>query len=283
MIFIIIPVFNRWHFTELCLKSLIKQIFVNYKIIVVDHGSKDGTPEKIAINFPEVIVILGNERMWWAAATNIGIKYAVENNADYVLTLNNDLVVQDDYLTNLISVMHFNKNSVVGSVSVDFSNRNKIIFAGTRWNSFTAKYSSLIDLSIPYNQLKQTVNIIESDLLPGRGTLFPIEVFKEIGFFDHINFPHYAADEDLSVQCKKNGYVLLISVNAFVTINTNDNFFNTLKQISCLNKLRIIFTSTKSPLRTKTRWSWAKKNGKIPIIYFAIDLIRISISILMKL
>ena len=128
MIYIIIPVFNRWHFTELCLLSLLKQNFHKYKIVVVDHGSTDGTSEKIATQFPLVIVITGDESMWWAAATNLGVQYAISNNADFVLTLNNDLEVNSDYLNSLLKIYYENKPCLVGSLTVDIKNQDKILF-----------------------------------------------------------------------------------------------------------------------------------------------------------
>ncbi len=47
MIFIVIPVHNRKHFTRECLLSLRKQTFQNFKVIVVDDGSSDETSEMI--------------------------------------------------------------------------------------------------------------------------------------------------------------------------------------------------------------------------------------------
>ena len=51
MIYIIIPVFNRWNFTVECLNSLINQTYKKFKIIVVDHGSTDGTSFNIKNEF----------------------------------------------------------------------------------------------------------------------------------------------------------------------------------------------------------------------------------------
>jgi GT2 family glycosyltransferase len=82
MIYIVIPVFNRWQFTQPCLQSLREQTYRNFKVIVVDHGSTDGTSEYINKEFPEALVLLGNESMWWTAATNLGVKYAIEHKVD---------------------------------------------------------------------------------------------------------------------------------------------------------------------------------------------------------
>ena len=47
------------------------------------------------------------------------------------------------------------------------------------------------------------MDYVQSDLLTGRGTLIPITAFKTYGVYDAGRFPHYAADEDFSLTCKK--------------------------------------------------------------------------------
>jgi GT2 family glycosyltransferase len=72
-----------------------------------------------------------------------------------VLTLNNDLIVQSDYLTQLNDVATNNPDSIIGSVSVDINEPSKVIYAGTNWNKWTAKYRSTIDLS-KFNEIQTT-------------------------------------------------------------------------------------------------------------------------------
>src|SRR5687768_11882173 len=90
MIFVVIPVFNRKHFTRECLSALENQTYKDYTIVVVDDGSTDGTSEMIHDEFPEVTVLKGTGNLFWTASVNMGIRHALQNGADYVLTLNND-------------------------------------------------------------------------------------------------------------------------------------------------------------------------------------------------
>jgi GT2 family glycosyltransferase len=74
MIFIVIPVHNRRDFTRECLLSLRKQTYKNFKVIIVDDGSMDGTGDMIEKDFPEVIPLKGDGELWWTGATNMGVE-----------------------------------------------------------------------------------------------------------------------------------------------------------------------------------------------------------------
>jgi GT2 family glycosyltransferase len=273
LIYIVIPVFNRWYFTRLCLISLQEQNYHNFKIVVVDHGSKDGTSEKIAIHFPEVTVLNGDETMWWAAATNIGVQYALSSNADFVLTLNNDLEVEEDYLDSLLKIYQENKPCLVGSLTVDFKNQDNILFIGGTWNKYFAKYKAHNKIYQSLRKLDSNFEIIESDMLPGRGVLIPIDAFHKVGIYDEIKFPHYCADDDFSLRCKYVGFKLVVSVKSIVKSYTGET--------NSLFKFKN-FTSIRSPFNLQTRFNWAKKHTPIPIIYFILDIVRIITSQLVK-
>lgn len=274
MIYIVIPVFNRWKFTKDCLLSLRNQTYSDFKTIVIDHGSTDGTSEYIQNEFPEVIVIKGYETMWWTAATNVGVRYTLEKKADFVLTLNNDLVVDSNYLQTLIDLANQNPKTLIGSASVNKNNPLQIVYAGTKWNKWTAKYKSSIRV-IDFHQLKEKFTSFDTDLLPGRGTLIPIEAFQKVGLFDEVNFPHYAADEEFSNRCKNNGYKLIVSSNSIVFSEIEATGLKNVHQSKGINYWKDLFTSMRSPVNLKRRWLWAKLNSPVPIFYFLIDFFRI--------
>jgi len=275
MIHIIIPVFNRLSYTKECIESLQNQSFRSFQIIIVDHGSSDGTSSFINTFYPDIIIVKGDESMWWTAATNLGINYALNNGADFILTLNNDLIVDKDYLKNLHEMAQINPKSIIGSVSVDISDKEKVVYAGTIWNRWTAKYSKSVELSDPYKIFKSKFSQITTDLLPGRGTLIPISAFKEIGMFDQNRFPHYMADEDFSLKSKKKGYKLLINPFAVVYSHTTATGLANVHVSKNFNYWKDLFTSIRSPNNIGVRWNWAKQNSPIPQLYFILDYSRI--------
>lgn len=278
MIYIIIPVFNRWHYTNACLESLFNQIYQHYKIIVVDHGSTDNTSQNIQTKYPDVLIVSGNSSMWWAAATNLGVKKALElsnANHDFVLTLNNDLEVTENYLSELLKTYQNNQPCFVGSTSVNINNLSKVVYVGTIWDNFTAKYSSPAEVKFSYQKLIASYEFLLSDMLTGRGTLIPIKAFNNLGLYDEQNFPHYMADEDFALRGKKAGYKILVSTKAFVKSHIEATGLNFKNQDKSLGNFIKSLTSIRSANNLKYRFLWAKNHAKMPLIYFSIDILRI--------
>lgn len=280
MIFVVIPVFNRWKFTEACLISLAKQTYTRFRVVVVSHGSTDETDLRIITNYKWVTLLKGDNSMWWTAAMNLGTRYSLDQGADYILTLNNDLVVKADYLLSLATAAGTYPKSLIGSVSVNIDHPNSVSFAGVRWNRFTAKYSPAVPLHVRYSDMAAGQPVIHSDLLPGRGTLVPASVFRKVGLYDETNFPHYAADEDLSLRAAAAGYSLIVNAASVVYSHISETGIR--NQSNYFQFVARSLTSTNSKLRLATRWAWAKKHGSVPFIYFLFDLARISKSIIFR-
>lgn len=287
MIFIVIPVHDRKEFTRDCLLSLRRQTLKNFEAIVVDDGSIDGTSQMLNNEFPEVHVVNGDGSLWWAGATNAGIEYILKekktSDFDFILTLNNDLQVPEKYLETLVYHASCNEKVIVGSVSVDINNLDKMNFCGVSWNEFTGKYHSKAkDFNYSFQKLASQRDLIDSDMLPGRGTLIPIGLFSEIGFYDAKNFPQYAADEDFSLRAKRNGWTLLISTNTCVMSHITAMGADIRNARFSFSYYKYLFFSIRSPLNLKIRYRWAMKNSPLKMVYFLLDITRIMLSITFK-
>ncbi len=276
MIYVVIPVLNRVQLTLACINSLQKNKS-DFKVIVVDHGSTDGSDVLIGKHFPGVILLRGSERMWWAGATNAGVREALkrsDSDLDFVLTLNNDLEVDAGYLEQLLLVHHENGPCLVGSTSVDIAHPETITFAGIQWSSRSAKYTKPDYCKNPKSHLLSPGSKVATDLLPGRGTLIPIEVFQKIGLFDEVNFPHYAADEDFSLRARKYGYPLWVSTEAVVKSHIHHSGTATSGKLAKPGFLTSL-VSMRSPNNLRHRYRWAQIHAQNPNLYFSLDMIRL--------
>ena len=257
-------------------------------MIVVDDGSTDGTAEMIRDEFPAVHVVKGQGDLWWTGATNAGIKYVIENRtvgaSDFILTLNNDLEVENNYLEILFHHSRIYRRALIGSVSVDINNTDRMNFCGVAWNAFTGNYRlKAKDYGCSYRKLTQTQNAVNSDLLSGRGTLIPKTVFDEIGFFDDVNFPQYAADEDFSLRAKRQGWKLVVPANVYVKSHVAETGIDAKNLRISLRNFKLILFSIKSPVNLKIRYRWAMKNTRLKVFYFLIDSAKIVLSVSFKM
>ena len=225
MIYLIIPVFNRKEFTRNCLLSLKNQTEKDFKAIIVNDGSTDGTSEMLANEFPEVHVIKADGNLWWTAATNLGVKYALDNNAEYIMTLNNDTEAEVNFLENFIKNENF--NAIQGALWKGKAN-NEIIDGGSlKINWFLAKRESLIS-HLPIDKRK---GLHEITHYSGRGLFIHKSVFQKIGLFDEKTFPHYGADQDFTMRAKREGIKLMINYDAVLYIYPEESGANDISQI----------------------------------------------------
>ncbi|MEJ2557919.1 MAG: glycosyltransferase family 2 protein [Anaerolineae bacterium] len=85
-----------------CLASLRRLDYPCCEVVVVDNGSTDGSTQAIRESFPEVWVIETGANLGFTGGNNVGIRHALDREADYVLLLNHDTEVASDSLTQLV-------------------------------------------------------------------------------------------------------------------------------------------------------------------------------------
>ena len=96
---VIIVNFNGKEFLDRCLESLQCQVFHNFKTVVVDNFSRDGSVEGIEERFSGVEIIRLENNIGFAAANNYAIKRA--EGFQWVALLNPDAIAEPDWLSNL--------------------------------------------------------------------------------------------------------------------------------------------------------------------------------------
>lgn len=97
-VYIIILNWNGLKDTLECLESVFKLDYLNFEVIVVDNGSTDDSVNVILKTYPQVRLIENRENLGYTGGNNIGMRYAIERDADYIWLLNNDTIVEEDTL-----------------------------------------------------------------------------------------------------------------------------------------------------------------------------------------
>lgn len=210
---IVTPVHNRRELTLQFLKSLsrIDKTGLKVNVIVVDDGSTDGTGEAIAREFPETEVLRGDGSWWFVGSANRAIKLASTRNADYVLLIVNDTIVDERFLRFMVECSEANPRSAIGSLLLLWDAPHRVFQVAPKFDVWNGGWRHL------YNQTVWTMpkEAFEVDMIAGNCILFPAEVFREIGLMDEKRFPQYA-DAEFTPRIKKRGWRLLIEPRARV-------------------------------------------------------------------
>lgn len=94
---------NGWQDTLECLDALKQSTYPNLTVVVVDNGSSDDSVARIRAAHPDILLIESGSNLGFAGGNNIGIRYALAHDADYVWLLNNDTKPAPDALSALIA------------------------------------------------------------------------------------------------------------------------------------------------------------------------------------
>lgn len=216
----IIPTFNRKDSLLHVLESLKKQDIKDaaLSIAVIVDGSTDGTREAVRSLFPDVKIIQGDSNWWWTKSVNQGCKWALENNADAVLLLNDDIRLDDRYFEHLLNAVNQEPHAIIGSLNITDGKERKIYFSGAQkvrwWLGKLQRYHPFLS---PANG--KLSGLHKTVVLPGRGLWIPSWVFEKIGFFDQEALPHYKADYDFVLRAAKHNIPAFISWDAVIYTN----------------------------------------------------------------
>ncbi len=105
VVFIVLLNWNGLSDTDACLGSLAGLDYPNYRVVVVDNASSDGSEAELRRRHPGLTLLQSGANLGFAGGNNVGLRYALDNGAEYVWLLNNDTVVEPDALTQLVEKM----------------------------------------------------------------------------------------------------------------------------------------------------------------------------------
>ena len=190
-IFVIIVTYKGHQWYERCFTSL-RDSEYPVQTIVIDNASNDGTIEYIRENFPEIHLIESKENLGFGRANNIGMRYALDHDCDYVFLLNQDAWVEPDTLTELVRIAE--KYPEYGILSPIHLNADKSSIE-PHLLSYIANdkiTDSTLVQDLYFNTVKE---VYTSKYINAAGWLLSKNALNTIGGFDPI-FYHYEEDDD---------------------------------------------------------------------------------------
>lgn len=208
-----------------CLESLKNINYSNFDVYLVDNDSKGESVDSIKhylendsfylsdiVSYDEfstyvkpndinLLFILNNENSGFAGGNNVALDFISKNkSSDYVLLLNNDTVVSNDFLNGLLD--KFNESSNTGFVGINH------YYYGT--SNLQTIGGGLVDLVHGECMASYDDNQTDFDFITGSCIFTSLEVLLDVGLMNEDYFMYWE-DVDWSSTVREHGYVLQVS------------------------------------------------------------------------
>ena len=213
LVSIVMLTYNQLEDTKICVESLFKHTTdVNYELIFVDNGStKDDTIaylDGLKKEHKNIKTIYNKENLGFACANNQGIEIS---EGEYVLLLNNDVILTDGWLSRMIQVAESDdKIGVVAPCTNHASGRQVVTFSGTEEDDEgIQKFAKEV-------LLKKAGNWISVSRIIGFCMLIKREVLFKVGVLDEMFGPGGYEDYDYSMRVKHENYDIVIAMDTFI-------------------------------------------------------------------
>jgi GT2 family glycosyltransferase len=199
----------------------IKSVGFDYQIVLVDNGSTDDSLPTLIQKYqtnPKIKILSLLQNLGYAGGNNFGIDYALKNNFDYVLLINNDVLVDPEFLQNLVKATKKDPISILGpkiyfapgfEYHKDRYKKNEIgrvIWSAGGVIDWNNVYASNIGIDEVDNGQFDNSNL-KADFISGCCILVNTEIFRKIGKLDD-DFFMYLEDVDFCQRAKKHGFSL---------------------------------------------------------------------------
>ena len=188
-----------------CLSSLEKVIYPNVKIHIIDNGSSDNSVVSIRNKFPDYEIIELAENHGFAKGNNTGFQ-SVKQKADYTIFLNNDTIVDPNFIDPLINELEAISNVKQTAPKIFYEDKKEYIwFAGgiiSLWTGVIRHSGIRKKDSSKFSQKRKI------DYATGCCVCMRTVDFESIGMFDE-SFLLYGEDVDLSLRFSNQGGEIL--------------------------------------------------------------------------
>lgn len=241
---IVIVNYNTFLDTKECVESLkkVSRQVADFTVIVVDNASTKMDPEREAFLQINTIYLRTQENKGFSGGNNIGIKYAVEHEYDYVLLLNNDTLVEPDFLDVLVTRAE-NKGEFGIAIG-------KIYYASDRLRLWYAGGTVNMKLGMVYQRGFNELDVGQWDIeeevqfVTGCMMLIPVNVIRKVGLLEE-SFFLYAEDLEYSLRMSKNEYKMYYIPSSVIyhkvgassgreNVSSNTQYYMIRNQLYCM-------------------------------------------------
>lgn len=210
---IVILNWNQFEDTAECLESLRRVRGPRFNVILVDNGSKDGSPDRLAAQFREIHLIRNAENLGFVGGNNAGIRMALDSGADYILLLNNDTVVSPEFLSELLKTAERHPAAGIVGARVVYHDRPDVLWG--LGGKLQQPFARIKMIGKGENAARVGDLAEEFDHITGAVMLVRSEVFRQLGLLDTDFFLNWE-DVEFCIRAKCGGWSVMGSPGSLV-------------------------------------------------------------------
>jgi hypothetical protein len=221
-IYLIMLNWNGKQHLEYSIPSVLKTDYPNYQLLIVDNASLDGSVLFVQKNYPQVELIVNQRNLGWAGGNNVGIRYALERHAEWLVLINNDILVDPRWLRDAVKAA--GSDIKIGLVGFDVYGE----YVKTPREEFYAAQNKYDHVAFG-----------DTEVIFGCALMVRKDVFHTIGLIDEVYFI-YNEEEDFEFRARSAGYRM---------IRTNIPLWHYSEGWAATMPLRSAYLSTRNWLR----------------------------------
>jgi GT2 family glycosyltransferase len=193
---------NRRDDTLACLESLAHNTYPHQHTIVLDNASSDGSWAAIAAQFPEVEIVQLAQNLGYAGNNNVGIQRALEQDAEWVLVLNEDTILAPDCLSRLAQVACVDQRIGIVGPMIYHHNEPQVIQSAGGWFDSTWQARHLGQNQADQGQYTQPHDVA---WVSGCAIMVRRQTIEQIGAIDERLF-YYWEETEWCMRAKQAGW-----------------------------------------------------------------------------
>jgi hypothetical protein len=215
LVHILVLNFNCLEKISACVASLEKLTYPNFRILLLDNGSVDGSDRELPRRFPAHELVLNGRNLGYAAGINVGARLALERGADLIWMLNPDTLVEPGALSALVEVhASLRKPGLIGSLILNDDSDRIYFYKGVITAEGKVRHAHAGESQSQIPELARAA-VGETDFVNGASTLFSRQVAEEVGLMPEDYFLYYE-DVDWSLRVAAQGFANRVAYRSLV-------------------------------------------------------------------
>jgi len=210
-LYILLPVHNRREITLRFVAALAFQTWRDFRLILIDDGSTDGTATAVKALLPTAEVITGNGNWWWAGSLEQGCQYLRRNGVaddDILLLMNDDVAIGPDFLARAREELAGMTDTLMLARQIDADTGKEFDYGGG------------IKVDLKELRFAAAASPKEINCLPTRGLFLRWRDMVRAGGFRAHRLPHYLSDYEFTLRAGKKGLQLRVAQSVSLGVHT---------------------------------------------------------------